>query len=263
MKIKQFQVDAFTDRVFGGNPAAVCPLQSWPEDNLLQSIAEENNLSETAFFVPAGNNFELRWFTPVKEVDLCGHATLAAAHVIFEHIGYLSDYIIFKTRSGDLTVIKNGNLLEMDFPLYKPKPCIMPEYLAEGLGKTPVMVLEAQDYIAIYDSEEAVRSIIPDQTLLNRLGLRGVSVTAQGDNADFVSRFFAPKLGVQEDPVCGSSYCELAPYWADRLNKNILKAKQVSKRGGEILCRVEKEKGRVIISGRAVTFMEGDIYLPL
>ncbi len=139
----------------------------------------------------------------------------------------------------------------------------MPEYLAEGLGKTPVMVLEAQDYIAIYDSEEAVRSIIPDQTLLNRLGLRGVSVTAPGDNADFVSRFFAPKLGVQEDPVCGSSHCELAPYWADRLNKNILKAKQVSKRGGEILCRVEKEKGRVVISGRAVTFMEGDIYLPL
>jgi PhzF family phenazine biosynthesis protein len=139
----------------------------------------------------------------------------------------------------------------------------MPEYLAEGLGKTPVMVLEAQDYIAIYDSEEAVRSIIPDQTLLNRLGLRGVSVTAQGDNADFVSRFFAPKLGVQEDPVCGSSHCELAPYWADRLNKNILKAMQVSGRGGEILCRVEKEKGRVIISGRAVTFMEGEIYLPL
>ena len=139
----------------------------------------------------------------------------------------------------------------------------MPEYLAEGLGKTPVMVLEAQDYIAVYDSEEAVRSIIPDQTLLNRLGLRGVSVTAQGDNADFVSRFFAPKFGIPEDPVTGSAHCELVPYWADRLNKNILKAKQVSKRGGEILCRVEKEKGRVIILGRAVTFMEGEIYLPL
>jgi PhzF family phenazine biosynthesis protein len=129
MKIKQFQVDAFTDRVFGGNPAAVCPLQSWPEDNLLQSIAEESNLSETAFFVPAGNYFELRWFTPVKEVDLCGHATLAAAHVIFEHIGHQADCVIFKTRSGDLTVKKNGNMLEMDFPLYTPKPCIMPEYL--------------------------------------------------------------------------------------------------------------------------------------
>ena len=141
MKIKQFQIDAFTDRVFGGNPAAVCPLQSWAEDNLLQSIAEENNLSETAFFVPAGNNFELRWFTPVTEVDLCGHATLAAAHVIFEHIGYQADCVIFKTRSGDLTVRKNGNMLEMDFPLYTPKPGIMPEYLAEGLGKTPVMVL--------------------------------------------------------------------------------------------------------------------------
>ncbi len=231
MKIKQFQIDAFTDRVFGGNPAAVCPLQSWPEDNILQSIAEENNLSETAFFVPAENNLELRWFTPVKEVDLCGHATLAAAHVIFEHIGYSADYIVFKTKSGNLTVRKNGNMLEMDFPLLALKSCATPEHLIEGLGKTPVTVLEAQDYIAVYDSEEAVRSIVPDQMLLKRLGLRGVSVTAPGDKADFVSRFFAPKLGVQEDPVCGSSHCELAPYWADRLNKNILNAVQVSKRG--------------------------------
>ena len=263
MKIKQFQIDAFTGRVFGGNPAAVCPLQIWPEDNLLQSIAEENNLSETAFFVPAENNFELRWFTPIKEVDLCGYATLAAAHVIFEHIGYSADYIVFKTKSGNLTVRKNGNMLEMDFPLYMPKLSVMPDYLAEGLGKTPVTVLEAQDYIAVYDSEETVLSIVPDQTLLNRLGLRGVSVTAPGDNADFVSRFFAPKFGIPEDPVTGSAHCELAPYWADRLDKNILNAVQVSKRGGEILCRVEREKGRVIISGRAVTFMEGEIYLPL
>ena len=263
MKIKQFQIDAFTGRVFGGNPAAVCPFQSWPEDNLLQSIAEENNLSETAFFVPSENNFELRWFTPVKEVDLCGHATLAAAHVIFEHIGYSADYIVFKTKSGNLTVRKNGNMLEMDFPLYMPKLSVMPDCLAEGLGKTPVTVLEAQDYIAVYDSEETVRSIVPDQTLLNRLGLRGVSVTAPGDNADFVSRFFAPKFGIPEDPVTGSAHCELAPYWADILDKNILKAVQVSKRGGEILCRVEKEKDRVIISGLAVTFMEGEIYLPL
>ncbi len=263
MKIKQFQIDAFIGRVFGGNPAAVCLLQSWPEDNILQSIAEENNLSETAFFVSSENNFELRWFTPVKEVDLCGHATLAAAHVIFEHTECPSDYITFKTKSGNLTVRKNGNMLEMDFPLYMPKLSVMPDYLAEGLGKTPVTVLEAQDYIVVYDSEETVRSIVPDQTLLNRLGLRGVSVTAPGDNVDFVSRFFAPKLGVQEDPVCGSSHCELAPYWADRLNKNILKAVQASKRGGEILCRVEREKDRVIISGLAVTFMEGEIYLPL
>ena len=154
-------------------------------------------------------------------------------------------------------------MLEMDFPLLALKSCATPEHLIEGLGKTPVTVLEAQDYIAVYDSEEAVRSIVPDQMLLKRIGLRGVSVTAPGDKADFVSRFFAPKLGVQEDPVCGSSHCELAPYWADRLNKNILNAVQVSKRGGEILCSVEKEKGRVRISGRAVTFMEGEIYLPL
>ena len=170
MKIKQFQIDVFTDRVFGGNPAVVCPLQSWPEDNLLQSIAEENNLSETAFFVPSGNNFELRWFTPVKEVGLCGHATLAAAHVIFEHIWHRADYVIFKTRSGDLTVKKNKNMLEMDFPLYMPKPCAAPDYLTEGLGKEPAEVFEAQDYIAVYVNEEAVRYIIPDQTLLNRLG---------------------------------------------------------------------------------------------
>ena len=144
-----------------------------------------------------------------------------------------------------------------------PKLCVMPNYLAEGLAKTPVMVLEAQDYIAVYDSEEAVRSIVPDQTLLNRLSLRGVSVTAPGDKADFVSRFFAPKFGIPEDPVTGSAHCELAPYWAERLNKNILNAVQVSKRGGEISCRVEKEKNRVIISGRAVMFMVGEIYLPL
>jgi PhzF family phenazine biosynthesis protein len=171
--------------------------------------------------------------------------------------------LYLKLKAGDLTVRKGVNMLEMDFPLYMPKLSVMPDYLAEGLGKTPVTVLEAQDYIAVYDSEETLRSIVPNQMLLNRLGLRGVSVTALGDKADFVSRFFAPKFGIPEDPVTGSAHCELAPYWADRLNKNILNAAQVSKRGGEILCRVEREKGRVIISGRAVIFMEGEIYLPL
>jgi len=262
MKLKQFQIDAFTDRVFGGNPAAVCPLESWPDDNILQSIAEENNLSETAFFVSTGNDFELRWFTPIREVDLCGHATLASAHVILEHIGHPADYVIFKTRSGDLAVKKNGNMLEMDFPLLAPKPCAAPEHLIEGLGKTPVEVLEAQDYIAVYGDEATIRSIVPDQVLLNRLDLRGVCITAPGDSVDFVSRFFAPKFGIPEDPVTGSAHCELAPYWASKLNKNDLKARQVSKRGGELYCRVEKEKGRIFISGQAVTFMIGDIYLP-
>ena len=260
MKLVQFQIDAFTGDVFGGNPAAVCPLESWPPDDLLQSIAEENNLSETAFFVPAENHFELRWFTPVREVDLCGHATLASAHVIFEHIGYDKSYITFKTKSGDLTVKKNGELLEMDFPSYIPEPCAPPEFLIKGLGKPPLLTLKAQDYIAVYGDEEEVRSIVPNQTLLNQLDLRGVTITAPGGNTDFVSRFFAPKFGIPEDPVTGSAHCELAPYWADRLNKNILHAMQVSRRVGEIFCEVKP--CRVIISGRAVTFMKGEIYLP-
>ena len=259
--LKFFQVDAFTDRIFGGNPAAVCPLKTWPDDKILRSIAAENNLSETAFFVPSGNYFELRWFTPVREVDLCGHATLASAHVLFEHLGYSGPSIAFKTRSGELTVIKNEELLEMDFPAYAPKPCAIPDFLVEGLGKMPEAVLEAEDYIAVYGNEEAIRSIVPDYSMLVRLGLRGVCVTAPGnEGVDFVSRFFAPKLGVPEDPVCGSAHCELAPYWAGRFDKNAMKARQVSGRGGEIFCEVKP--GRVIISGSAVTIIKGEIYLP-
>jgi len=259
LKLKQYQVDAFTDRVFGGNPAAVVPLTLWPDDSLLLSIAEENNLSETAFFVVSGNSFQLRWFTPVAEVDLCGHATLAAAHVIFEHLGYASSVITFETRSGKLFVEKKGRSLAMDFPARPPIHCEMLETLTEGIGQRPIEVLAADDYLAVFDSEETVRSIMANQSLLSQLDLRGVCITAPGTDVDFVSRFFGPKLGIPEDPVTGSAHCELAPYWAKKLGKNILTAKQVSRRGGNITCEVKA--GRVILSGTAVTFMVGEIVL--
>lgn len=257
LKLRQYQVDAFTDRVFGGNPAAVVPLSAWPDDFFLQAIAEENNLSETAFFIPAEKGFMLRWFTPVREVDLCGHATLAAAHVIFEILGYAKPVITFETRSGELFVSKKGKLLVMDFPASMPTPCDFSEILAQGLGHRPVETLAADDYLAVFDSESTVRAITPDQALLGKLDLRGVIVTAPGTDVDFVSRFFAPKFGIPEDPVTGSAHCQLAPYWAKRLGKNILSAKQVSRRGGNIFC--EKKADRVLLSGCAVTFMVAEI----
>lgn len=257
MKLTQYQVDAFTDQVFSGNPAAVVPLSSWPDDALLQAIAEENNLSETAFFAPSAKGFHLRWFTPVKEVDLCGHATLATAHVLFEILGYTKQVIIFETRRGELLVKKKGKRLEMDFPASPPTPGGIPEALAQGLGRRPLEVLAADDYLAVFASEEAVRALIPDQALLSQLDLRGVIITAPGTGVDFVSRFFAPKFGIPEDPVTGSAHCTLAPYWAARLGKNILTARQVSKRGGNISCEVQTD--RVLLSGCAVTFMEAEI----
>ena len=254
MKIKQYQVDAFASRAFEGNPAAVCPLESWLDDSLLQSIAEENNLSETAFFVVADKGFTLRWFTPIKEVDLCGHATLAAAHVLFEILGCSRRTITFETRSGELFVEKKEDRLEMNFPARTPTPCGFSEILEKGLGRRPIEVLAADDYLAVFDSEATVRAITPDHPLLARLDLRGVIVTAPGTDVDFVSRFFAPKYGIPEDPVTGSAHCALAPYWADKLGKNILSARQVSKRGGNITCEVKAD--RVLLSGSAVTVME-------
>jgi len=258
MKIRQYQVDAFATRVFEGNPAAVCPLESWPEDSLLQAIAQENNLSETAFFVPGANGFELRWFTPVDEVDLCGHATLATAHVIFEVLGYGGTVIPFETRSGELLVRKKANLLQMDFPAQPPVSCGVPENLVRGLGgRRPAEVLAAADYMAVFDNETTVRAIEPDHTYLNKLDLRGVIITAPGDDVDFVSRFFAPQLGVPEDPVTGSAHCELTPYWAGKLGRNVLAARQVSRRGGKLTCELAGD--RVLISGSAVMFMEAEI----
>jgi PhzF family phenazine biosynthesis protein len=256
MKLRQYQVDAFARHVFEGNPAAVVPLASWLDDTVLQAIAEENNLAETAFFVPSGKGFHLRWFTPITEVDLCGHATLAAAHVLFEHLGHAGLAITFETRSGDLMVQRQGTLLVMDFPVRSPSPCIPPKALLKGLGQQPVHVLGADDYVVVFDSEAAIRSIRPDHAQLCTLDLRGVIVTAPGQEVDFVSRFFAPKYGIPEDPVTGSAHCALAPYWAARLGKTRLQARQLSKRGGEVLCELHGH--RVMLSGRAVTFMEAE-----
>jgi len=257
MKIKQYQVDAFTTRVFEGNPAAVCPLASWLSDEILQAIAQENNLSETAFFVPSDKGFGLRWFTPVKEVDLCGHATLATAHIIFEALGYPKQTITFETRRGELIVDKKGERLEMDFPAYPPTPREPSEALIKGLGQRPIEVFVADDYLAVFDSETTVRAITPNLALLGELDLRGVIITAPGTDVDFVSRFFAPKFGIPEDPVTGSAHCALAPFWAKKLGKNILTARQVSKRGGDITCEIKAD--RVLLSGCAVTFMEAEI----
>lgn len=257
MKIKQYQVDAFATHVFKGNPAAVCPLDNWLKDELLQAIAEENNLSETAFFVPTETGFNLRWFTPVKEVDLCGHATLATAHVIFEILGHTEPTIIFETRSGNLCVEKDGNQLKMDFPALALTPCEVSETLVKAIGVCPIEVLVADDYVAVFDNEAIVRAITPNQSLLSQLDLRGVIVTAPGSDVDFVSRFFAPKIGIPEDPVTGAAHCKLAPYWAGKLGKSTLSAKQVSKRGGSLTCEVKADQ--VILYGSAVTFMEAEI----
>ncbi|MHB1084531.1 MAG: PhzF family phenazine biosynthesis protein [Thiobacillus sp.] len=267
MKLKQYQVDAFATRAFEGNPAAVCPLESWLDDGLLQAIAEENNLSETAFFVPSETGYQLRWFTPVKEVDLCGHATLAAAHILFEKLAYAQSAITFETRSGDLFVRRNGQKIEMDFPASLLKPCAIPAMLVEGLGVRPLEVWTAEDYMAVFDSEATIRAITPNPALLSQLDLRGVIITAPaskiGDSnrnsaeVDFVSRMFAPKYGIPEDPVTGSAHCALAPYWATRLGKTRLNARQVSRRGGTLTCEVNAD--RVILSGHAVTFMEAEI----
>ena len=257
MKIKQYQVDAFARRVVEGNPAAVCPLEAWLPDELMQAIAMENNLSETAFFVPEGDGYRLRWFTPLAEVDLCGHATLASAHVILNVLGEKKDRVDFETRSGKLTVTRDGDMLAMDFPAQPPKRVEIPETLVAGLGARPVEVLANIDYVAVFEDEATIRALTPDLGRLAELELRGVSVTAPGTDHDFVSRFFAPKVGVPEDPVTGSAHCKLVPYWAGRLGKDELTARQVSRRGGDVRCRLMGE--RVMLSGSAVTFMEATI----
>ncbi|GAB4365085.1 MAG: PhzF family phenazine biosynthesis protein [Calditrichia bacterium] len=259
MKILFYQIDAFTDTVFSGNPAAVCPLEEWPDDNLLQNIGAENNLSETAFFVQKGKIFELRWFTPEMEVDLCGHATLASAYVIFHELNLPLEEIQFSTRSGMLKVRREGDLFSLDFPATPPLSVDPPQRLSEGLGLSPLAVFKSRDYLAVYSSEEHVRSIQPDFGLLKTLDGLGVCITAPGEDVDFVSRFFAPKAGVPEDPVTGSAHTTLIPYWAKELNKQKLHARQISRRGGELFCEDRGE--RVIISGRAVKFSEGFIFV--
>ncbi len=257
MNIPIYQVDAFAGEVFGGNPAAVCPLQSWPEDELLQAIAAENNLAETAFLVARGERYELRWFTPQIEIDLCGHATLAAAYVVFHYLNIHLSRVDFETRSGLLGVSRDGAQLAMDFPARPATPCEAPEDLIRGLGVAPLEVYKCRDYLAVLESESQVRELKPDFITLGHLDCLGIIVTAQGENADFVSRFFAPRAGIPEDPVTGSAHCTLVPFWAERLGKNELQALQVSERGGRLSCANLGE--RVKLAGEAVIYLEGTI----
>ncbi|HYK76707.1 MAG TPA: PhzF family phenazine biosynthesis protein [Daejeonella sp.] len=256
-----YQADAFTDQLFGGNPAAVCPLTEWLEAVEMQKIAAENNLAETAFFVPRGSDFELRWFTPELEIDLCGHATLASAHIIFTQLNYKSDTILFHTqKAGILSVTRNQDLYTLDFPSRVPEPCAMPQGLLEALGgKPPLEVLRSRDYLLVYASEDDIKALKPDFNALAKIDALGIIVTAPGKQSDFVSRFFAPAAGINEDPVTGSAHCNLIPYWANKLGKNNLHAYQVSARLGELWCELKND--RVLMSGRAVTYLKGEIYV--
>jgi PhzF family phenazine biosynthesis protein len=257
MEIPLYQVDAFTAEPFRGNPAAVCPLEEWLPDDTLQAIAMENGLSETAFFVSHEDRYDLRWFTPTIEVDLCGHATLAAAYMIFEKIDPARDKIRFQTRSGPLAVERDEDRIALVFP---SRPAVEGgdiDGVADALGARPRELLAARDYLAVFDSEEEVRKIAPYLSKILKLGCFAICVTAPGDDCDFVSRFFAPAAGVPEDPVTGSAHCTLIPYWSARIGKKKLFARQVSRRGGELYC--EDRGSRVRIAGHAVCTIEGKI----
>jgi PhzF family phenazine biosynthesis protein len=263
MRIPMYQVDAFSGRVFAGNPAAICPLESWLADEQMQAIAAENNLAETAFFVRNGAGYKLRWFTPAVEIDLCGHATLASASVILNDLTPGEPSVSFETKSGILTVTRDGDLYSMDFPSRPPGPCEVYPGMIEALGGKPERVLAARDYFVVYGSEDELRALQPDMSGLMKIDRFAVIATApgaaSGRDADFVSRFFAPAKGVPEDPVTGSAHCSLIPYWSKRLGKATLHAYQVSPRGGELWCEDRGE--RVTISGKAVRFLEGTIFL--
>ena len=261
MKLPIYQVDAFSETIFSGNPAAVCPLDSWPDDTALQNIALENNLSETAFLVSKENHYEIRWFTPVAEVELCGHATLASAHVLFNHLGYSEEKIIFQSKHrGKLTVAKKKALLELDFPADQLEPALPPEGLIAAIGKKPLEIWKGKnDYLLYYGSQEDIEELKPDFTALKAVHARGIITTAAGYEYDFVSRFFAPNVGVNEDPVTGSAHTSLTPFWAHRLNQLSFDAAQLSKRGGILHCQLSGD--RVLISGKAITYLIGEIFI--
>jgi len=254
-----YQVDAFTGQVFSGNPAAICPLDSWLPDEQMQAIAAENNLAETAFFVRNGSGYKLRWFTPAVEVDLCGHATLAAAQVILNDLTPGEPTVSFETKSGTLTVTRDGDLYSLDFPARPPQACEPYPGLVAALGGEPEKILAARDYFVVYSTEDELRALKPDMQALMKIDRFAVIATAPGDHFDFVSRFFAPAKGVPEDPVTGSSHCTLTPYWSKRLGKTKLHAWQASPRGGELWC--EDRGDRVTMSGKAVRFFEGTIFV--
>jgi PhzF family phenazine biosynthesis protein len=264
MKRTVYKVDAFTDQLFGGNPAAVCPLEEWLPDHIMQSLGAENNLAETTFIVKENDHYHIRWFTPTVEVKLCGHATLATAHIFFTELGYTDDEIVFNSLSGLLKVTrKEEGVYTLDFPADKLHPVTnAPDALFEGLNIGPVPVFKSSfDYLLVLPSQQEVEALKPDFKILSALDARGVIVTAKGDEADFVSRCFFPPSGIDEDPVTGSAHTSMVPYWAAQLNKTSLKAIQVSKRRGYLDCELKDD--RVLMSGNAVTYLKGEYYLDL
>jgi PhzF family phenazine biosynthesis protein len=261
MRIPIYQVDAFASAPFRGNPAAVCPLERWLPDETLQAIATENNLSETAYYVRRNGRYHLRWFTPTMEVDLCGHATLAAAYVIQELLRETAEpEVTFDSRSGELAVAREDDLYVLDFPSCFPPECAEDPVLFEALGARPAAFLRTGDCFCVFDTEDQIRALAPDMSKLAAVDCRGVIVTAPGKDCDFVSRFFAPRAGIPEDPVTGSAHTNLIPYWSRRLGKKKLFARQLSKRGGELWC--EDRSARVGIGGRAVEYLRGHITVP-
>lgn len=258
MKLPLYQADAFASGLFKGNPAAIVPLQKWLSNETMQQIAMENNLSETAFFIPENNHFHIRWFTPKAEVKLCGHATLATAHILFNELNYPGDLLEFESLSGILTVKKSGDKLQLDFPADFAQEVEPVDVFAEALGAQPTKTLKGRtDYLLLFDSEETIKNLQPNIQLLLSTNARGIMVTAKGNEVDFVSRFFAPSVGVNEDPVTGSAHTTLIPFWANRLNKNELTALQLSARGGQLWCTLSGD--RVFIAGKAVTYLRGEI----
>jgi len=261
MKIPIYQVDAFTDTLFGGNPAAICPLEDWPTDEQMQKIAMENNLAETAFLVKDGGDYQIRWFTPTVEVKLCGHATLAAAHILFNLDPANGNWLVFHSKSGPLRVSRNGDMLTLDFPATPAEPVAhAPKGLFEGLGIEPVPVYKSVfDYMVVLPSQKVIEGLLPDFKTLAQVSARGVIATAPGDEADFVSRCFFPQSGIDEDPVTGSAHTALVPYWSQKLGKIKMKAIQLSKRRGYLDCELAGD--RVLMSGNAVTYLSGEIYV--
>ena len=257
MKLDLYQIDAFASQPFAGNPAAVCPLDVWLPDAMMQAIAAENNLSETAFLVANGQRYDLRWFTPTSEVNLCGHATLAAAYVLYEILGFDGDRIEFNTKSGMLRVVRVDDYLQMDFPAQPPTQCAVPPQIVEAFDSVPIACLRHDDLIVVFAAEASIREANPDMRLLAQVECRGIIITARAADYDFVVRWFGPRVGIEEDPVTGSAYTQLAPYWAQQLNQTRFKARQVSKRGGDVICELRGD--RVMIAGKAVKFMQATI----
>lgn len=259
MEIPLYQLDAFTDRPFGGNPAAVCPLADWLADDMLQAIAAENNLSETAFYVPEGEGFRLRWFTPAAEVPLCGHATLATASLILEHLEPTRADVSFETLSGTLTVTRDGERLAMDFPSAPATDVAAPDGFADAIGVQPLRFLRAVKNMAVLENEAAVRAVTPDFNYIKNMDGNGLIVTAPGDESDCASRYFAPHVGIDEDPVTGAAHCTIVPFWAERLGKADIHARQVSVRGGDLYCIYKGD--RVVLGGAARLVLEGRLFV--